>query len=86
MMDITLKIEVLLLSAQNRKLSLQWAQAHQNWTVKDWQNVTWSDVSQLLLRHTDGRCGVGIVFLTQFWSINTNQSLLKCHSLFEYCC
>ncbi len=38
-----------LLSAKNRKLMLQFTQAHQNW------NVAWSDESQFLLQHSDGR-------------------------------
>ncbi len=33
---------VLLLSAKNRKRSLQFA--HQNWTIEDWKNVAWSFV------------------------------------------
>ncbi|KAG8571489.1 hypothetical protein GDO81_011667 [Engystomops pustulosus] len=44
-----------LLSAKNRKLRLQFAQAHRNWTVEDWKNVAWSDESRFLLRHSDGR-------------------------------
>ncbi len=44
-----------LLSAKNRKRRLQFAQAHQNWTIKDWKNVAWSDESRFLLRHSDGR-------------------------------
>ncbi len=31
---------------------LQFAQAHQNWTIEDWKNFAWS---RLLLRHSDGR-------------------------------
>ncbi len=46
---------VLLLSAKNRKQKLQFAQIHQNWTIKDWKNVAWSDESRFLLRHSDGR-------------------------------
>ncbi len=38
-----------LLSAKNRKRKLQFAQAHQNWTIEDWKNVAWSDESQILL-------------------------------------
>ena len=38
-----------LLSATNRKLRLQFAQAHQNWTIEDWKNVAWSDESRFLL-------------------------------------
>ncbi len=43
-----------LLSAKNRKLRQQFAQAHQNWTIEDWKNVAWSDESRFLLRHSDG--------------------------------
>ncbi|KAG1931641.1 hypothetical protein F2P79_021521 [Pimephales promelas] len=42
-----------LLSAKNRKLRLQFAQAHRNWTIEDWKNVAWSE-SRFLLRHSDG--------------------------------
>uniref|UniRef100_A0A9J7YYL4 Transposase Tc1-like domain-containing protein n=1 Tax=Cyprinus carpio carpio TaxID=630221 RepID=A0A9J7YYL4_CYPCA len=34
-----------LLSAKNKKRRLQFAQAHQNWTIEDWKNVAWSDES-----------------------------------------
>ncbi len=44
-----------LLSAKNRKRRLQFTQAHQNWTIEDWKNVAWSDESQFLLQHSDGR-------------------------------
>ncbi|MCJ8732004.1 hypothetical protein PDJAM_G00205990 [Pangasius djambal] len=44
-----------LLSAENRKLRLQCAQAHQNWTAEDWRNIAWSVESGFLLRLTDGR-------------------------------
>ncbi len=44
-----------LLSAKNRKRRLQFAQAHQNWTIEDCKNVAWSDESWFLLRHSDGR-------------------------------
>ncbi len=44
-----------LLSAKNRKRRLQFAQAHQNWTIEYWENVAWSDESRFLLRHSDGR-------------------------------
>ncbi len=43
-----------LLSANIRKRRIQFAQAHQNWTIEDWKNV-WSDESRFLLRHSDGR-------------------------------
>ncbi len=44
-----------LLSAKNRKRRLQFTQAHQNWSIEDWKNVAWSDESQFLLQHSDGR-------------------------------
>ncbi len=44
-----------LLSTKNRKQRLQFAQAHQNWTIEDWKNVAWSDESRYLLRHSEGR-------------------------------
>ncbi|MDF4361740.1 hypothetical protein P3514_31165, partial [Vibrio parahaemolyticus] len=47
--------QVPLLSANNRKLRLQFTQAHQNWTIEDWKNVAWSDESGFLLPHSDGR-------------------------------
>ncbi len=34
---------------------LQFAQAHQNWTIEDWKNIAWSDESLFLLRHSGGR-------------------------------
>ena len=44
-----------LISTKNRKMRLQFARAHQNWTVEDCKNVAWSDESRFLLRHSDGR-------------------------------
>ncbi|KAG2455504.1 TCB1 transposase, partial [Polypterus senegalus] len=44
-----------LISTTNRKKRLQFARAHQNWTVADWKNVAWSDESRFLLRHSNGR-------------------------------
>lgn len=44
-----------LLSAKSRKLRLQRAQTHQNWTTDDGKNIAWCDETQFLLRHTDGR-------------------------------
>jgi len=46
---------VTLLLAKNRKRWLQFAQAHRNWTIENWKNIAWSDESQFLLRHSDGR-------------------------------
>ncbi len=44
-----------LLSAKNRKQRLQFAQAHQNWTIEDWKNFAVSDESRFLLQHSDGK-------------------------------
>ncbi len=43
-----------LLSAKNRKRRLQFAPAHQNWTIEDWKNVVCSE-SRFILRNSDGR-------------------------------
>jgi len=37
--------QVPLISTINRNKRLQFARAHQNWTVEDWKNVAWSDES-----------------------------------------
>jgi len=37
------------ISTTNRKKRLKFATAHQNWTVKDWINVAWSDEFRFLL-------------------------------------
>ncbi|KAG8566174.1 hypothetical protein GDO81_013129 [Engystomops pustulosus] len=66
-----------LLSAKNRKLRLQFSQAHRNWTVEDWKNVAWSDESRFLLRHSDGEVPVETQetvqqnLLNQFFPNNT---------------
>jgi len=46
---------VTLISTTNMEKRLQFARAHQNWTVENWKNIAWSDVSRFLLRHLDGR-------------------------------
>ncbi len=58
-----------LLSAKNRKRRLQFAQAHQNWTIEDWKNVAWSDESRFLLRHSDGRVRIlhGSIHPSGWW-------------------
>ncbi len=44
-----------LLSAKNGKWRIHFTQDLQNWTIDDCKNVAWSDESQFLLRHSDGR-------------------------------
>ncbi|KAK6329290.1 hypothetical protein J4Q44_G00012680 [Coregonus suidteri] len=41
--------------SKNKKKHLQWARDHQHWTIEEWRNIPWSDESQFLLRHADGR-------------------------------
>ncbi len=43
------------LQQQKTTRRLQFTQAHQNWTVEDRKNISWSDESWFLLRHSDGR-------------------------------
>ncbi len=57
-----------LLSAKNRKRRRQFAKAHQNWTIKDWKNVAWSDESRFLRWHSDGR--------VRIWQENMDPSCL----------
>ncbi len=42
-------------TAKDMKQRLQFAQAHQDWTIEDWNNFVWSDESRFLLRYSDGR-------------------------------
>ncbi len=49
-----------LLSAKNRKRRLRFAQDHQNWTIEDWKNVSWSHESWFLLRYPDAGSEFGI--------------------------
>ncbi len=39
-----------LLSAKNRKRRLQFAQAHRNWTIEDWNNFAWVLISAATFR------------------------------------
>ncbi len=65
-------------SAKNRRWRLQFAQAHQNWTIEDWKNVAWSDESRFLLRHSDGRIRI---WRKEHESMNPSCLLSLLHSL-----
>ncbi|MED6249685.1 hypothetical protein ATANTOWER_018141 [Ataeniobius toweri] len=39
-------------SGENRKLKLQFPQAHQSWSVTDWKNLTLSPKSHFQLQHS----------------------------------
>ncbi len=62
-----LQHRVLLLSAKNRKRRLQFAQAHQNWTIEDLNNFSWSDESRFLLRHSDDRVRISTLNSSGWW-------------------
>ncbi|KAJ0009398.1 hypothetical protein NQD34_001100 [Periophthalmus magnuspinnatus] len=82
-----------LISNTNRKKRLQFARAHQNWTVEDWKNVAWPDEfrhgSIMPCYHCAGWwwwCnGVGDVFLAHFRSLSANWGSFKYHGLPEHC-
>jgi len=44
-----------LLSKRHRKERLDWAVAHQHWTVEDWKKVVWSDETKINRLGSDGR-------------------------------
>ena len=47
--------QVPLLSAKIKKKRLQWARNHQPWTIEEWKNITWSDVSGFRMSLSHGR-------------------------------
>uniref|UniRef100_A0A3Q2D6V6 Tc1-like transposase DDE domain-containing protein n=1 Tax=Cyprinodon variegatus TaxID=28743 RepID=A0A3Q2D6V6_CYPVA len=44
-----------ILSANNRRLRLQFAQAHRSWSVGEWKNVAWSSETRFQLQRSNGR-------------------------------
>ncbi len=49
-----------LLSDKNSTRRIQFTQTHQNWTIEDWKNVSWSDESRFLMRHSDVESEFGV--------------------------
>ncbi|GBN90033.1 hypothetical protein AVEN_66919-1 [Araneus ventricosus] len=47
-----------LLTKRHRQLRLQWAREHRDWTTDEWKRVAWTDESQFLIHHVDGRVRV----------------------------
>ena len=47
-----------MMTSVHRGKRLQWGRERQNWTLKQWKKVAWSDESRFLLDHVDGRVGV----------------------------
>lgn len=48
----------LMLTDVRRRRRRDWAQNHQNWTLRQWSNVMFSDESRFCLSHADGRVRV----------------------------
>ncbi|GBN72582.1 hypothetical protein AVEN_36487-1 [Araneus ventricosus] len=46
------------LSVQSRRARLKWCRQHVNWTVSDWDNVTFTDESRFSLQPDDKRVRV----------------------------
>lgn len=46
------------LSGKMKKLRLQFAKDHKNWTIEDWEDVAWSDEFQFLVQDLDGRAKI----------------------------
>jgi hypothetical protein len=44
-----------LLTKRHRKERLDWAVAHQHWTIEDWKKVVWSDETKINRLGSDGR-------------------------------
>ena len=44
-----------LLSAQHKKMQLDFALAHKNWTLEDWKHVIWSDETKVNHLGSDGK-------------------------------
>src|SRR6266516_1580934 len=42
------------LTVAMRMIRLEWALAHQHWTLEDWKNVIWSDETSVILGHRRG--------------------------------
>ncbi|MCJ8733570.1 hypothetical protein PDJAM_G00225080 [Pangasius djambal] len=51
-------VRVPMLTPVHQRKRLQWACEHQNWTMKQWKKVAWSDEPRFPLHHVDGRVRV----------------------------
>jgi hypothetical protein len=54
-MKAVVKAKKPLLTKRHRKERLDWAVAHQHWTVEDWKRVVWSDETKINRLGSDGR-------------------------------
>jgi len=48
------KVKKPLLSKKHQQTRLEWAKAHQHWTVDDWRRVVWSDETKINVWGSDG--------------------------------
>ena len=64
-----------LTSFKNRKLTLAFAEAHQNWTVDQWKNILFSDESKYNLFGSDGKKRVWRPKNTRFNTKYTKKSV-----------
>ena len=54
-MKAVVKVKCPLLTAKHHRVHLDWALAHQNWTLEDWKRVVWSDETKINHLGSDGR-------------------------------
>jgi len=54
-MKAVVKTKKLLLTKRHRKERLDFALAHQDWTVEDWKTVVWSDETKINRLGSDGK-------------------------------
>ena len=47
-----------MLTQRHRQQRLEWSRRHLRWTIRDWQEVLFTDESRFTLRHADGRVRV----------------------------
>ncbi|GFT08011.1 transposable element Tcb1 transposase [Trichonephila clavipes] len=45
---------VSLLTKRHRQLRLRWAREHRDWSMNEWERVTWSNESRFVIHHADG--------------------------------
>jgi hypothetical protein len=52
---VVVKVKCPFLTAKHHRVCLDWALAHQNWTLEDWKRVVWSDKTKINCLGSDGR-------------------------------
>ncbi|GFU01359.1 transposase domain containing protein [Trichonephila clavipes] len=59
-----------LLNKRHCQLRLRWAREHGDWFMDQWERVAWSDESQFVIHHADGRVSGYAVFQANGCSLN----------------